>query len=328
MATCKSCFGQIDGRSVKTCSECDGTLHKDCVITFGGVHLCDVCFTVAEEKSNSSQLGEFELPDQIRRTHIETYRSCPHKFYLEVIKGNKMPQNEYTQVGSDVHEVIEAELHEGIGLSQAKVRIENYFAKYDDALFENKTKTDMFLRATESIDTFYEAILPHIKNIYAIEEQIVFSIGEDIPNVSITMDLITEYDGELDMHDWKTGKVMVGKKLEADLQAPLYIYAVQKHFNKPVKTFTFYYLQENKTRTFVRSETNPDEYICMVGKRKYVVSLMDAIREVKRIFNRIKKGNFNIPQDTRSMYFTCKMCHLQKEGLCQGADEQSWHNAR
>lgn len=325
---CKNCFTPVDGRSAVECSECHASLHKECAINIDGVILCDVCLTVHEEKP-VSKFGEFELPDQIRRTYIETYKKCPYKFYLEVIKGHTMPANEYTQVGSDVHEIFEAELEHGIGIEQAKEMMHRRFSKYEDSIFNQgfKSKEEMYQRAMDSIDTFYN--LPPLGKIFAIEENIVFNIGDDIPNVSITMDLITERDdGELEMHDWKTGKVMVGQKLSSDLQAPLYIYAVQQQYRKPVKSFEFYYLQENKTRKFIRSEIDPNVYICTVGKREYKVNIIDAIREVKSLFSRIKKGDFNIPQDTRSMHFTCKMCHLKEQGLCEGADEQSWHNLK
>jgi len=321
---CKSCFTPVDGRSAVSCSECQALLHKECAIKVDSTFSCDVCFTVATEKPKS-KFGEFTLPEHVRRTHIETYRNCPYKFYLEVIKGNEMPPNEYTQVGSDLHILFEEAIANYISIETMKNLFkERYWDTYTDDLFTFKTRDAMWERAMDSIDTFY-TILPNLQNTFALEETIFTNIGDDIPDVRITMDLITEHDGELDMHDWKTGRVMVGVKLSSDLQAPLYIYAVQKHFKKAVRSFTFYYLQENKTRVFVRSTYNPEVYICTVGKREYQINLTDAIREVKSIFSRIKKADFNIPQEVRKMHFTCKMCHLQGMGLCSGADEQSWY---
>jgi RecB family exonuclease len=142
------------------------------------------------------------------------------------------------------------------------------------------------------------------------------------------MDRIDEVNGELEMHDWKTGRVMVGQKLSSDLQAPLYIYGTKLHFSKPVRSFTFYYLNENKTRTFTRSAEDPNVYICTVNKRQYKINILDGVREIQRVFSQIKKGNFNIPQDTKKMHFTCKMCHLKKQGICEGADLQSWNQAK
>lgn len=323
MAQCKSCFLEVEKRQSDTCEECNATLHKECVINFGGVSLCDVCFTVAEE-TPKSKFGEFELPLFIRRTHIETYRSCPYKFYQEVIKGNAMPANEYTQVGQDVHEAIELVLRDGMREEDARAKMEECFLNYEDSLFTSKTKAQMKQRSDDSLDTFFSFVYPTLPKPFAIEETIFTNIGDNIPDVRITMDLITQVDGELEMHDWKTGSVMVGKKLSSDLQAPLYIYSVREKFNMPVRKFTFYYLQENKTRTFVRSEVNPDEYICTVGKREYKINVTDAIREVKSIFSRIKKGEFQPIPNNPNRFFTQKMCHLKELGLCC-QDQDPWN---
>ena len=42
------------------------------------------------------------IPDVIRRSHIETYRSCPYKFYMEVIKGMEQGDTIYTKMGTDL----------------------------------------------------------------------------------------------------------------------------------------------------------------------------------------------------------------------------------
>lgn len=313
---CKSCFTSVDKRSAVKCTECSSLIHKECVITFGGASLCDVCFTVQEEKPKS-KFGDFELPEFIRRTYIETYRKCPYKFYQEVIQGHKMPPNCYTQVGSDLHELFEYAIAGQIKVaSEMKMLFETrYWNTYDDELFEMKSRESMWERAMDSIDTFF-TILPRLNNVFAVEETIQFPVGVNLPLAQITMDLITENDGELEMHDWKTGKVMVGQKLSTDLQAPLYIYAVREKYGKPVKSFEFYYLQENKTRKFIRSEIDPNVYICTVGKREYKVNVMDAIREVQSIFSHIKKGNFQPKQDNKDRYFIQKTCHLKELGLC------------
>lgn len=317
---CKSCQVEIGDSAFVSCETCEAPMHEDCVISFGGASLCDICFTIAEETPN--KFGDFELPEFVRRTHIETYRACPYKFYQEVIKGHEMPPNEYTQVGSDVHEIIEKALVDrAYTIDDALHDNLTRFNAYGEELFTSKSKDEMFQRATESLDTFYNVVLPDIQNVFAIEETIFTNIGDNIPDVRITMDLITEEEGELHMHDWKTGRVMVGKRLSSDLQAPLYIYSVREHYKKPVKSFTFYYLQENKIRTFVRSETNPDEYSCFVGKREYKINVMDAVREVKSIFSKIKKGQFDPVPNSPDKFFTQKMCHLKELGLCcQDAD--------
>ena len=81
---------------------------------------------------------------------------------------------------------------------------------------------------------------------------------------------------------------MVGKKISSDLQAPLYIYGVRQKYNMPIRKFTFYYLNENKTRTFTRV-TN-DDYLCVVRKREYFFNVTDAVREVQKIILTDKQG--------------------------------------
>ena len=140
------------------------------------------------------------------------------------------------------------------------------------------------------------------------------------------MDRINLVDGELEMVDWKTGKVMVGNKFTTDLQAPLYIHAVKTYYKLPVRSFTFYYLNEEKTRVFERIDD--DKYVCRVKNKEYVISITEAIREVKSTFGRIKHKDFNIPRDTKNMYYACKMCSFRKSSHCAGAEEQSWTNIR
>lgn len=334
MADCKNCFLPIDDLRKEThCSICNAPLHKDCAINDGGA-FCDACYTVKTEDDTIS-IPTFIIPDVIRRSYIELYRSCPYAFYLEVIKGLDTTCSSFARIGVDLHELFEqASLGNIKSAEDMKFLFEGIYSHYTDDLFEPdlnlykdmdvprlriKLKQQMY----DAIDTFFNVVLPTLPvNAYALEEKIVFNIGEDLPKVSITMDRIDEVNGELEVSDWKTGALMVGKKLSSDLQAPLYIYAIREHFKKPVRKFTLYYLSENKTRSFIRVDT--ENYVCTVGKREYKINLTDAIREVQSVFSQIKKNNFNIPRDTRGMYFTCKTCSFKKNEQCQGADIESW----
>ena len=321
MTWCKNCFGSVDMRRDTKCATCNSPLHKECAIKEDGASFCDVCYTVKEE---TKEKVNFEIPDVIRRTYIETYRTCPHKFFKEVIEGHTTPPTCYTQIGVDLHKLFEKAIHNrNYTRENMEEEYQEIWNAYPDDLFESdKQRETMKARVIESIDNFYY-IIKDMPIPIMTEGTIHYSIGEDLPKVEFTMDVVLEVDGELELIDWKTGKVMVGQKLSTDLQAPLYIYGVKKHFNKPVRKFTFYYVNENKERVFER--VNEDEYVCRVGKREYKISLTDSIREVKSVFSQIKKGNFNIPSDTRKMHFACKVCHLRQQGLCRGADEEAWY---
>lgn len=321
--SCVTCFDTIqDMRKETKCSQCNSPLHRDCAIKDDGTFFCDTCYTV---KESEPEVIKWEMPEFIRRTYIETYRSCPHKFFLEVLQGHEAPPTCYTQIGIDLHELFDKAVNDrSYKIEQMRFDMEKYWNMYSDTLFDSeKQKDDMAQRIVDSIDGFY-SILPNIPLPFVTEETIFYSVGEDIPEVRFTMDYISENEnGNLDIADWKTGGVMVGKKISSDLQAPLYIYGVQKKYNRIVDSFTFYYVKDNKTRVFTR--TSDDNYVCKVGKREYHINLTDMVREIQALFNQIKKGNFNIPRETKGMYFTCKMCHLKEKGLCRGADEEAWY---
>lgn len=324
MSSCANCFHPIeDARKAKHCKVCFKSLHADCAINKDGV-FCDVCFMAKEKVKDEIQ---FEIPEEIRRTYIETYRSCGFKFLEQVIKGNEEPPTIYTQLGIDLHDWYDKSAHDD-SITSDTVK-DDMALRFETELYKElligHEKERFWERACTSTDTYF-----HIKPTlpakpFITEETIRFTVGDDLPKVRFTMDRIDEIDGELELLDWKTGKVMVGQKLSTDIQAPLYILGTIKHFDKPVRKFTFYYLNENKERVFTRSAIDPDVYECYVGKRKYQVSLQDTIRELQSVFTQIKKGNFNIPTDAKKMHFTCKMCNVRKVGKCRGADEQAWH---
>lgn len=335
MTKCKNCFSLIkDLRKETRCSTCNEPLHKECAIKDGGTFLCDVCYTVKEEGDTLTRETQVEIPQVIRRSHIELYKSCPYAFYLEVIKGIKTKSSSYAQIGIDLHSLFhQASLGK---ITSTKQMINEYnptFSNYTDELFEDDLhlykkmtlgdlKEKLWIQVNDAVETFFHVLSVLPKHAFALEKKIEFPIGDNLPKVCITMDRVDEIHGELEMIDWKTGAVMVGKKLSSDLQAPLYIYAVRHHFLQPVRNFTFYYLPENKVRVFER--INDDNYTCTVGKREYKVNLTDTIREIQSIFTKIKKGEFNVPKNTRNMYFTCKTCHFKKCGTCQGGDIESW----
>lgn len=319
---CNNCWNEIsEHQSSVSCKLCDKTLHKECAVDNDG-YTCDVCIVTTRQESITPKI-DFEVPDVIRRSYIEVYKNCPFKFYNEVILGHEMPPNIYTELGILTHELFDRGSSDINYTKNEMLRdFEEVFNNIDNKLFTDIAPKDrMYERGISSIATFYDVIkdmpLP-----YATEETIQFSVGKDLPLVQATSDRVNLIDGELEMMDWKTGQVMVGKKLSSDLQAPLYIYSVREKYDIPVRKFTFYYLKDNKERVYERI-TNED-YVCTVGKRKYNINLQDAIKEVQHIFSQINKGNFNIPIDTRSMYFTCKMCHIKEMGLCEGADKQVW----
>jgi hypothetical protein len=280
------------------------------------------------EEGSYSEGKTIDLPDVIRRSYIETYRDCPYKFLHEVIKGIEAKPHIYNQMGSDLHDLFKVEATDGMSKTRMKDKWMELWSSYNEELFNVDWKVNpdkLHIKGFNSIDSYYH-ITEQMPKPYKIEEKILMNVGDGLPKVSCTLDRINLIDEEMELVDWKTGTVMVGQKLSSDMQAPLYIASAMENYKLPVRSFTLFYLDENKQRTFIRTD-NPDIYVCTVNKRQYFFSLNEKKREVQHIFSQMKKGVFDVPRDYKKMSFTCKMCHLKKLDICKGAYMQSWHQA-
>lgn len=329
MSECTNCLAPIKETQVSTtCSVCGKELHKKCSARCEcGADLCDNCLIEYGECAECAEKSKVNL-DVIRRSHLELYDQCPYAFKLEVIDGLGHQQTIYTQSGIDLHELFDEfskhdkgtpdDMHtKFMTLYESNYPKEWYtgYATRDKMLSRYKRNIDGFFRLRETLP------LPVIT-----EEKIIFSVGDSLPKVSITMDRIDEIDGEYELGDYKTGKVMVGKKFTTDLQAPLYIYAVKQHYEKPVRKFKFYYLGEEKERTFERIDD--DRYMCKVRNKEYIVSLDETIKTVRSRLDKIQKGLFDI--NPRQSAYNCKNCQFY-ETECRGSDIEIWgqaHNRR
>lgn len=323
MSECVNCFDIIKGNQASVaCSRCGKAIHKGCASACEcGETLCDMCLIEYKMCKTCENKSVVEL-ETIRRSHLELYDKCPYAFKLEVIDLLGHVQTIYTQSGIDLHELFdEYSKHDnGTPEEMYKEFVERYESKYPEDWYTGyATREKMESRYKRNIKGFF-ALRNTITKPVITEEKIIFSVGENLPNVSITMDRIDEEDGEYVLGDYKTGKVMVGKKFLSDLQAPLYILAVKQHYNKPVKRFDFYYLGEEKVRSFVRLDN--DRYVCKVRNKEYIVSLDETIKEVRSRLDKIQKGLFQIKSNQKP--YDCKHCQFF-EKHCEGADIEVWN---
>ena len=321
---CNSCSFPIrKGEKAILCDVCQKDVHKECAIIEDGKVYCDSCYMSKTEDDNNPIL-DVEVPEVIRRSYIQLYKTCPFKFYNEVILGHKQPENIYAKIGIELHDLFDkANTNKSYKIDEMKDDMLRNLTYYPKELYTGSLNEEWaVIRAMSSIDTYYH-VTKDMPELFASEETLQFSVGEDLPMVQATSDRVNRIGDDLHVLDWKTGNVIVGKAISSDLQAPLYIHSIREKYNLPVKTFTFYYLKDNKIRQF--EQISDDKYVCKVGKREYFISITEAIREVQQIFSKVKSAQFNIPTDAKNMYYHCKMCHIKEKGLCEGSEMQSWN---
>ena len=315
MNKCKQCKVELTWENKTICVKCGVEICEDC--SMKNKFKCEKC----------ADKLKIKIPDVIRRSSIEDYRSCPYYFKLHIIDGNEPRQNVLARLGSDLHDMYES-------IQRGDLHIEDVKSKSNEII--NKIQEDY---PGEDIDRLWDRtntcnesflkLLPTLNKAIQFEERIEFEIGKDLPKVTIAYDRLEEDEnGDLHIVDWKTGKVMSGKKLTTDLQPALYLKAVESKYGKMPKSFKLIYVGDTdkqgnyKERTFTSIDGN--KFVCKVGNKEYIQDITEQIKVVQKLFAQIKQGKFSIPQ--KPDYFKCKMCDFKTKGLCDGNDTQNWIN--
>lgn len=332
---CKNCQRLITDNDEVKCDKCGKPLHIDCAIKFKGGKVCDICFET-KDTVNITQLPEF-----IRRSNLDEYEACPYSAYLNIIKNIETPGNSFAEIGIAIHTCFENYFKEPDKQSKihlikwfdelySKIKDESYEAGVQ--LYKEKTieqhKEDMYNVGLACIDNFIkleeeQSAQPNRK-IISLERTIQFSIGDNYPLIQATIDRIEEINNEIEIIDYKSGSVMVGRDLQDNLQVPLYIIAVEKELKRPVKRFTLLYLREGVKRVYERVDENT--FKCTVKNKWYNVNLPKTLERVKISIDKMQKGEWDVPSDFKSMYFKCKTCNKKRYGYCDGAESQVWKN--
>lgn len=316
MSNCVMCGKELTWSNKTLCVKC-------------GADICDDCSSMNKFKCNKcADKQKIVIPDIIRRSHIEDYKGCPYYFKLSVIDGHETNQHVLARLGSDLHELYESVQRGDIeaNISDMTLAFDWYIAHIEND-YPDEDMTRIWDKSERCNNNFLE-LLPTLTNKpIAFEERINFSVGKDLPKVTIAYDRLEEDEnGDLHIVDWKTGKIMSGKKLTTDLQPALYLKAVEQQYGKMPKSFRLVYLGDTdkngkyKERIFTSIDGN--KFMCKVGKKEYIQDITEQIRVVQKLFSQIKAGKFSIP--AKPDYFMCKMCTFREKGMCSGSDLESW----
>lgn len=326
---CNSCQTIINKSDLVYCSQCGVPLHKDCAnkCIKCGAYLCDSCsiensFTC----ENCYQESDSNIK-KIRRSHIEQYKRCPYSLYLQLFRNMIPPMGRHAELGVIVHDIIDKlkthnqPLEESITILRNEVIAWN--EEQDD---EYSIITDDLIETGEICLTNYYNIKDQFEGSSESEENIIFKIRDDLPEVSCTLDRIVFKGDDIHIHDWKTGKPMSGKKLVTDLQPPLYIYGVYKKYGKYPKTFTLHYLKYNKDLVYnlITTEDDTIAYEVTTTRNTYVFTIDDMLQNVIKLLEGVKHNEFNMPSDNTHVWYCKNMCWFGLKNVCAGSQEEQW----
>ena len=270
--------------------------------------MCEAC-NIA---TNTEQ--EFKV---IRRSHLELYAMCPYALYLQLVKGVEPEMNEYAELGIMIHHTLDMLsnqiIEDNVAITELASGIETVFK-------DNEKLEDFLATGNKCLESFLQ-LRPLLYPNFVTEKNIIFSLGDNLPKVSCTLDRIDFVGDDIFIADWKTGKPMAGKKLITDLQPPLYIEAIHQEYGVYPKTFTLYYLAHDKIKVYTLQENG--NYIVDTGRNKYELDIPEALDRTREILKKINNRNWTMPKDVSPWY--CKnMCSHYKTGICASSSKEQW----
>ena len=325
MAICSNCYSAIQEEDLVLSCVDKAPMHKECAnkCPSCGGYLTDMQFARNKCKCVTQIHSSLEV---VRRSHIELYKQCPYAFYLECIKEVQQENNAYALHGIILHEIFdkysyEDEISKDVLTSEFMQRFTSEVPKTHYS-FEDKPELydQLIERGLNAVDSFI-SFHSNTGKPFVTEENITFSLRDDLPKVSITMDRVDQdEDGELHMLDYKCGKTFTGSKLSEDLQVPLYCLALEKQYGKLPKSFTFLFVSQGAERKYTLQENRT--YVCTVRKKDYTIQVDERADFVMGILNAIKEEQFS--QKSNNAWHCNNMCYYNKKGICEGGNT-GWH---
>lgn len=321
---CNSCVKQIPKDEITYCAQCSAPLHKSCAnhCMTCGKELCDTCYG-----ENNFRCEECYKPENmfsvIRRSHIEQYNGCPYSLYLQLVKGITPPMGKHAQLGVIVHELIDQTSKTDTTLSNTQKELLESIEQWNLSTEDEYSIIDMELEQTGKtcLDNFWK-IKDTFNKDSKSECNIKYSVDDDLPTISCTLDRVVFNGKDIHVHDWKTGRPMSGQKLITDLQPPLYMYGVYKEFGVMPKTFTLHYLQSDKH--IVYEQVSDMVYEVKTSRNTYTLDVEKALTRTKEILTGIKQQKFNMPTKGTHEWYCKNMCWFYKSGDCANSQSEQW----
>lgn len=321
---CNSCLKQIPKDEITYCEQCGVPLCKSCAnhCLICGKTLCDSCYA-----DNNFKCEECYKPEEtfsvIRRSHIEQYAGCPYSLYLQLVLGIEPPMGKHAQLGIIVHELIDKISHYDVTLDEMIQELKEEIEEWNLHTDEEYSIITMELEniGIQCLNNFW-LIKDQFGRKFESEYNVKYSLDDDLPMISCTLDRIAWNGKDIHIHDWKTGKPMTGQKLIKDLQPPLYIYAVYKEFGELPKTFTLHYLNPNKHLTY--KLVGDMRYEVKTSRNTYVLDINDALERTKEILKNIKDNVFTMPNESTHQWRCNNMCWFGISGKCAGSQDEQW----
>lgn len=271
--------------------------------------------TVFSGALNTTETIDFQelqkyWPKSFSYTQLKTYELCPKKYLYQYILKIPTKPSSTLSFGTTVHATLKefyaaAAVEEG-GLPGLGVEIgvEGLLKIYKDNWlsigYESKRHENMRKRHGEKmLKSFFENLFSKNDNVLELEKSFRYILGGNVITGAIDrIDLLKEAKGvkHVELIDYKTGKVKDRKKIEQDLQLPLYTLAIENIFGFKVDKASIIFVEHGVKEEFeIRSEDKTA-----------------ALERTKELIAKITSGDFSAKPG-----FHCSFCDYRN--ICEDA---------
>lgn len=194
----------------------------------------------------------------ISASGLKSLRKCQKQYYFKYltdIEGTKLSEG-YLELGTAVHDAIEAVLHErgALDLSDTDSLLESLLTRYNT----DDVPSGMEDKGEDCLEKAAKYLADNDFQFRDIEEFHYFDLNDDNEGVA-KMDVCTDSE----IIDWKTGNVYVH---DEKIQAGVYALAYEDMYGHPPDNVVFVYLKEGNVRKLDPQEQDWSEMWNLVGE--------------------------------------------------------------
>lgn len=198
-------------------------------------------------------------------TAISTYQQCSLKYKFKYVDRLPAKPSPYLSFGSSIHAALEYFYKNKGGLLKG-LKLNWQRGGYESI----EQEKEFLVKGEEILKSFYKEHFDPLKMPIALEQR--FSVSLGCVELSGVIDRVDALDRGYEVIDYKTSKRLPSpKKLENDLQLPIYAMAVEEIYGQLPEKLSFYYLVPNKVISLSKTGAEIDK------TRQIVLKIADYI---------------------------------------------------
>ncbi|MFY9691910.1 MAG: ATP-dependent DNA helicase [Candidatus Acidiferrales bacterium] len=215
-------------------------------------------------------------PLQLSASAIGTYETCPMKYLFRYSWGVRGGPNPQAQFGNMMHTTIKEFVAE-VRKRGKSVPLEEIFAIFErewtSAGFPDEYQESEYRKAgREQLEAFYRTYITAPADVLYQEKPFELPLDHEIV-VTGRMDQVNRAGkGEVEIIDYKTGRVRDAKKAAADLQLGIYALAAREALDLEPTRLVFYNLVNNEAVATTRDEK------ALAATKQKIAEVADLIR--------------------------------------------------